>query len=105
MIFFLNRLIFLTLTIIFLQSTVYAESRTINMEKVSAAVAKGDVEVIHFMGNSYFEGLYGNPKDYHKAFEWYEKSAKLGYTKSQIAVADMYFNGFGTDKNPAKGVE
>ena len=77
----------------------------IDKEKLVKAVENNDAEAQHFLGNLYFFGKGGYEKDYKKAFEWYEKSAKNSFSKAQIALADMYLNGFGTEPNAAKSVE
>ena len=52
----------------------------------------------------YFNGI-GVEKDEEKAFEWYEKSAKLNYIPAQLALAEMYSNGIGVEKDEEKASE
>ncbi|MEG2359068.1 tetratricopeptide repeat protein, partial [Acinetobacter sp.] len=73
----------------------------VNKEKLAKAVENNDAKAQHFLGSLYFSGKGGYDQDYKKAFEWYEKSAKNGFSKAQVALADMYLNGFGTKPNAA----
>ena len=50
------------------------------------------------LGQKYYKGE-GVPRDYKKAFEWYEKSAEINDKKAQYKLALMYYKGQGTKQN------
>lgn len=52
----------------------------------------------------YSDGSYMNP-DVCEAFKWCEKAAKMGDSKSQFALATMYRDGVGTEKDQSKADE
>ena len=56
------------------------------------------------LGDMYYNGT-GVEKDYHKAVEWYQKSAIKRIAKAQCNLGYMYYNGFGVEKDYQKAVE
>ena len=56
------------------------------------------------LGDIYYNGT-GVEKDYHKAVEWYQKSAIKRNAKAQCNLGYMYENGFGVEKDYQKAVE
>lgn len=59
---------------------------------------KGDPKNQYFAGKLFQEGV-GVKKDYDKAFDFFQKSAAAGFVKSEIALGDMYRNGYSVPKN------
>ena len=59
---------------------------------------------MHNVGYCYYSGD-GCDKNYTKAFEWYEKSAKLGYSGAMDNVGICYENGKGVTKDVNKAKE
>jgi TPR repeat protein len=61
------------------------------------AIAHGGVDADsaqYYLGSIYETGN-GVPQDYHKAIEWYEKSAELGNEYSAFNLGQIYYNGSG----------
>lgn len=44
-------------------------------------------------------------QDYTKAFYYYTKSAERGNVLAMSALANLYFNGFGTKRDPAMAIK
>jgi TPR repeat protein len=51
------------------------------------------------LGVLYLRGLGGISKDYAKAFEWLRKSSDAGEGQADLALGNMYYDGFGVEKN------
>ena len=58
-----------------------------------------DVDFIN--GESYYTGL-SAPKNYERAFYWYERSAKNGNAKAQRMIGKMYYLGEGVPEDHVK---
>ena len=56
------------------------------------------------IGHCYEEGI-GVEKDYSKAFEWYQKSAKTKNSNSIHAIGKLYAEGKGVRKDYSKMIE
>ncbi len=56
------------------------------------------------VGNDYYNGLNGTPKDYKQAAIWYTKSAELGNSYGQNLLGYMYQSGQGVEKNLPQAV-
>lgn len=57
------------------------------------------------LGWIYREGYGGTPRDYQKAFEWYEKAAMQDYANAQASLGWLYREGLGVDKDLEKSLE
>lgn len=73
------------------------------------AAAKNSVDAISQLGILALKGLnddgsYGEP-DYLKAFEWFNKSAQMGYMLSNFQLGFLYASGLGCSVNLAKSQE
>ena len=56
------------------------------------------------LGNELIVGENGKPKDYEKAFDYYEKAAKMNHAFAQYNLGIMYLNGFGCTVNKEKAI-
>ena len=56
------------------------------------------------LSNCYKRGS-GCDQNHTKAFEWFEKSAKLGHSVAMYNVGDCYENGTGVTKDLNKAIE
>lgn len=56
------------------------------------------------IGNKYFHGENGNAKDYFKAFEYFEKAAKMGLSAAEYNLGVMFLNGYGCTINPNEAI-
>jgi len=70
------------------------------IEWLTKAADKGHVSAQTFLGFYFFE-----KENYTTAFKWFEKASILGCSQAQCQLANMYFNGQGTDENVSKAVE
>ena len=64
--------------------------------------AVGEAAVI--LGNLYANGLHGLPKDAEEARRWFARASDVGHVPAAKLVGDMYLDGIGTARNPAKAV-
>lgn len=67
-------------------------------------VAKSDYEALDTLGESYFHGRYGLPRDIPKAIKLLTEAAKHGIVKSHNLLGHIYFGGMGgvtTDRKRA----
>lgn len=71
-------------------------------EQTMAAMATADS--CFEVGNDYYNGLNGTPKDYKQAASWYTKSAELGNSFGQNLLGVMYQFGQGVEKNLPQAV-
>ena len=55
----------------------------------------GDPIAIGKMGSYYRDGKYGFPQDINKALEFWQRAAKLGYTRAFNNIGNTYYNGDG----------
>ena len=67
-------------------------------EFICLAAEKGDDKAQNVLGFMYYYGD-GAKQDYHKSFQWYEKSAKQGNANAQVSLGAMYFLGTGVRQN------
>ena len=75
-----------------------------SVEAIKNLSDTGNAYVQDTLAQMYLEGV-GVEKDEKKAFEWYEKSAKLNYALAQFRLALMYLNGIGVEKDEEKAFE
>ena len=75
-----------------------------SVEAIKNLSDAGGAYVQYALALMYLNGI-GVEKDEEKAFEWYEKSAKLNYAPAQLALAGMYLNGRGVEKDEEKAFE
>ena len=71
----------------------------------STAADMGHPDAMNNLGRLYehadVEGRATIKRSYTKAFEWYEKAAKLGYSKGQVNLGSMYYSGRGLKSGPS----
>ena len=60
---------------------------------------QGDVDAMYFLGVLYETGDDEPKQDYAKAMEWYRKAASKNDTNSMCAIAKLYEEGKGVEKN------
>ncbi|HEX4228027.1 MAG TPA: serine/threonine-protein kinase [Bryobacteraceae bacterium] len=68
---------------------------------IQRSAASGSPEGQRFMGDAYMQG-WGVPKDYLRAYQWYEKSAAGGNTLAMIRIGTMYVQGWGVPQDYAR---
>lgn len=69
------------------------------------AADKGSDEAINRLWEIYYFGLLDGVKDHKSALPYLELSAKRGYTRAQVKLARMYFDGDGVEKNYQKAAD
>lgn len=67
---------------------------------LSLAADQEHAPAMYFLGQMYTQGL-GVERDYPAAFEWYKKSADLGFPPAILEVAVYYAEGVGVEKDCA----
>lgn len=67
--------------------------------KVSEA-ERAQAEKAYLIGNQYYFGTNGYPKNIKKAVEKWQYAAEMGNAKAQCELATLYFNGESLPKNP-----
>ena len=72
---------------------------------LQARVEKKDPAAIYFLGEQYFFGALGLPKDVRKAAELYAKAAELGSVEALHSLELAYYSGEGVEQDEAKGAE
>lgn len=85
---------------ILLYSGRYAEA----LDPLIYLADRGNVLALYEIGDIYLYGR-GVEKDFGKAFEWFEKSAKKGNGLALYQIGYMYFNGKGVEKDFGKAFE
>ena len=82
----LLKTILLVCIVVLVASVSYSEESNIATEWLS-------------IGNDYFYGNNGKTKDFVKAFDYYDRAAKLNLAAAQYNLGVMYLNGYGCTKN------
>lgn len=59
----------------------------------------------HYLAQAFLSVEYLNKEDYTKGFYWTKKAVEYGDKECQYALAELYFNGLGTQKNEAEAVK
>ena len=69
------------------------------------AAEQGHLDAMNNLGRLYeyadSKGRASISRSYPKAFEWYEKAAKGGYSKGQVNLGSMYYSGRGLKSGPS----
>ncbi len=73
----------------------HSENKSLAVVSSSTFVADLSVEQILEMGNNYFFGQKGKPKDYAEALKWFRKAADQGSVLGQYNLGVMYADGYG----------
>ncbi len=82
----------------------HSEAGTVIAETTLAAMLAKEkeapsAELAWQIGDSYFSGTNGAPKDYNEAVRWLEKASSQKHPAAQYALACCYANGIGTEKS------
>ena len=59
----------------------------------------------HYLAQKFLNSAYLKKEDYTKAFYWTKKAVEYGDKECQYALAELYFNGLGIEKNEAEAVK
>ena len=59
----------------------------------------------HYLAQKFLNSAYLKKEDYTKAFYWTKKAVEYGDKECQYALAELYFNGLGIEKNEAGAVK
>lgn len=62
--------------------------------EVFSLAERGDAAAQYQLGRMY-QGGHGVTRDYHKAVEWYRRSAEQGYAPAERSLGGMYRGGYG----------
>ncbi|MDR2340546.1 MAG: sel1 repeat family protein [Deltaproteobacteria bacterium] len=85
------------------------QARTINANELLPLLLveaeKGNAQTMLTIGNLYESGVYGAPRNYGKALEWYTKAAQAGLPEGFYNVGISYEIGQGTAPDPTKAFE
>ncbi len=64
------------------------------LQDILTSAKEGDAEAQVKLGFMYHRGR-GIPRDYHKAFVWYEKAAAQGNAEANFRIGQLYYKGQG----------
>ena len=78
---------------------------TVSMKHLNKAANMNWPAALYLLGRIYEDGDYGIPKDYLKAFGYYQKAINVGHGESALSVALMYQEGRGVPKDENKYFE
>ncbi len=81
-----------------------ASTAEIKFAELKKQADSGDAVAQYNLGSSYHTGK-DVPKDYAKAFQWFEKAAAQGNTEAQGSLGLIYARGEGVPKDAAKAAE
>ena len=82
----------------------YAKHNMKKGVKMLGEAAANNPQAMYILGGLYEAGK-GVDKDMNTAVDYMSKSADMGYSAAQCALADMYFEGRGVEQNYEKAVE
>ncbi len=68
-----------------------------DMKSCYMAAYSEDALAAHAVAISFYEGRFGQEVDHKKAFEWFQKAAKGGFSGAQYYLAMLYDKGLGVD--------
>ncbi|EEY53305.1 uncharacterized protein PITG_06946 [Phytophthora infestans T30-4] len=68
-------------------------------------VDNGDVEAMAAMGDLYYWGAHGVPRDHTQAYNYFNRAAEAGNVNAQSAVAGMLLKGEGTAQDNVTAIE
>lgn len=74
-----------------------AEDELIQFQKLRAE--QGDVDAMAAMGDLYYWGARGMPRDHEQAHSYFSRAAEAGHVSSQSALAGMLLKGEGVSQN------
>ena len=66
---------------------------------------KGDPQNQLTLGSNYYNGWFGEPKDYDLALQWFQKSAAQGNKRAQWYIGEMYEIGLGVKEDQAQAAQ
>jgi TPR repeat protein len=81
-----------------------SKDQSVSARYLERAAEKGDASAQLNLGLLHKQGIDGRP-DYLKALYWLQLAAESRNPKAHGAIAEMYINGWGVEKNPAKAIE
>ena len=67
-------------------------------------VGKGDAAAIKLLGNQYYHGYLGLPKDVPRAIELWTEAAELGSITAHYQLGRTYYNGDGVEEDMPRGI-
>jgi hypothetical protein len=76
---------------------------TISLQRWQPYADSGDPEAQYFVATIHRFGI-GNPVDYAKAAEWYQKASDQGYDKATLELAILYEQGLGVPQDELKAL-
>ncbi|EJK76904.1 hypothetical protein THAOC_01307 [Thalassiosira oceanica] len=71
---------------------------------VQKRVRKGDAEAMKHLGDKYFYGRLGLPKDVPRAIELWTEAAELGSVDAHYNLGFMYYRGEGVEEDKPRGI-
>jgi uncharacterized protein len=82
----------------------FAELKTAGfaLAAISDVAHVEDAKSLYIMGLKCMTGHEGTPKDYAKARRLFEEATKQGYTKAELMLGTLYYEGLGGDQDYAK---
>ena len=82
----------------------FPDSDACMLSMVQARVEKKDPDAIKFLGEQYYQGLLGLPKDTQKAIDLYTEAAELGSIEALAKLGIAYGTGNGVQQDKKKAV-
>ncbi len=76
---------------------------TISLQRWQPYADGGDAEAQYYVATIHRFGI-GNPIDYAKAAEWYQKASDQGYDKATLELAILYEQGLGVPRDELKAL-
>ncbi|KAL4177051.1 hypothetical protein KRP22_001987 [Phytophthora ramorum] len=80
------------------------DDELIQFQKMNAD-KDGDVEAMAAMGDLYYWGAHGVPRDHAQAYQYFDRAARAGNVNSQSAVAGMLLKGEGTAQDNVTAIK
>lgn len=93
----MKRILFFS--VVFLSGIGICFSQTDFFNKILEKAKAGDSEAQTLVAAEYVLGNHAVPRNYKKAFEWFEKAAKQGNSDAQCQLGIFYYRGLGITKN------
>ena len=69
------------------------------VEKISRLADEGSVPAKLYMGNLYWHGRFGCPRDAGRSAAYYEECARAGNARAQFVMSSNYYSGDGVEKD------
>ena len=91
-------------TCLFCRTALTADDASI-LAKVQKRVDKGDADAIKLLGDTYYQGEHGLPKDVPRAIELWTEAAELGSANAHHDLGCAFYFGHGIEEDKPRGIQ